>query len=167
MSIILPSNKINFQYTIGKEYMYESNYIEYQGYYYEINNRFFVGNEFNTNAPTLIKINSDNVNLLKINPKTTLYSKISNASIVKNELPSIPLIFLSEDKYLAKKLNSNPIRIFFISKDTFEKNNGKNSLYSFTKVQFDEEWGFEITSQNKKDIPEIDIFLKQYSSNPE
>jgi hypothetical protein len=112
-------------------------------------------------------MNSDNINLLKINPKTSLYSKISNTSIVKNELPSIPLIPVSGDKYFAKKLNSNPIRIFFISKDIFEKNNGKNSLYSFTKIQFDEEWGFDITPQNKKDIPEIDIFLKEYSSNPE
>jgi hypothetical protein len=29
------------------------------------------------------------------------------------------------------------------------------------------EWGFNITDQNRKDIPEIDLFLKEYSQNSE
>ena len=61
-----------------------------------------------------------NINLLKINPKTSLYSKISNTSIVKNELPSIPLIPVSGDKYFAKK---------FIKKSIWHKIIGKFKNY--------------------------------------
>ena len=148
--------------------MYETSYKEYIGYYYEFNGKIFSGKEFRYDAPILIKMNSDNINILKLNPKTNLYSAISNINITKEKrIVSIPLILSNETKYLAKKLNSNPIRIFFISEDTYNENFDKNVLYSFTFLTFDMEWGFNITDQTRKDIPEIDLFLKEYSQNSE
>jgi hypothetical protein len=43
MGTKIPANLITTGYTSGKEFVYVSNYKPYQGYYYEINNKFFVG----------------------------------------------------------------------------------------------------------------------------
>jgi len=64
---------------------------------------------------------------------------------------------------LAKQLNSSPIRIFFVSKETYEREKS-NTLYSFTSLYYEGEFGFNITDQNQKEIPEIDIFLAEYSN---
>ena len=56
MSIRIPQNQIVYKYTIGKEYMYTNTYREYQGHYYELNGRFFVGKEFNINSLELVII---------------------------------------------------------------------------------------------------------------
>lgn len=169
MSVRIPLNQIvTSRYTSGKEYIYETSYKEYIGYYYELNGKIFAGKEFRYDAPILIKINSDSINILKLNPKTNLYSAISNSTMTKEKkIVSIPLILSDGTKYFAKKLNSNPIRIFFVSEDTYNENFNKNVLYSFTFLNFDMEWGFSITDQNRKDIPEIDLFLKEYSQNSE
>jgi hypothetical protein len=168
-SVKIPSNQILFKYTIGGEYIYQDSYKEYQGYYYELNDKIFAGKEFNTNSPLLIKKTSDTINSLLISPKTFMYGKLSKLDIPSNnEIKSIPINTSIEGiKYFAKKLNSNPIRIIFISEEDYNKNINKNRLYSFTNINYNPEWGFTITDQNRKDIPEIDIFLKEYSQNPE
>jgi hypothetical protein len=171
MAVRVPQNQVvESKYTIGKEYLLVNTYKEYQGYYYELNNKFFAGKEFNTNAPELIKITSDKINNLKLNPKTSTYSNISNANLSDNKIiPSLPIVFNFGDAYLyfAKKLNSNPVKIIHISEEDYNNNLGKNLLYSYTKVECNQEWGFNITDQNIKDIPEIEIFLEQYSNNPD
>jgi hypothetical protein len=168
MAIRIPTNQIiTSRYTVGKEYLILSTYQEYQGYYYEINNKAFAGEKFNPNALELIKIDSDQLNILKLNPKTIEYSNISKTILLKTkELPSIFLSLLESDtKYLAKKLNVSPTKIIFISEDTYNENYQNNILYSFTKVSFDQHSGWTITDQNIKDIPEIDLFLIGLVSN--
>ena len=173
-SIKIPQNQIKYKYTIGKELMYVNTYKEYQGHYYELNNNFFVGKEFNINAPVLIPIKSDRVNPLLENPITSVYGNITKSFtstlLINNnkEIKSIPIdISIDQVKYLAKKLNSNPVRIIFISEEDYNENINKNTLYSFTIIDYNPEWGFTITDQNRKDIPEIDIFLEEYSQDPE
>jgi hypothetical protein len=39
-----------------------------------------------------------------------------------------------------------------------------NSLYSFTSLYYEGEFGFDVTDLNRKEIPEIDIFLAEYSN---
>jgi hypothetical protein len=168
-AIRIPSNQILFKYTIGGEYIYQSNYKEYQGHYYEINGNTFAGREFNIDSPILIKKTSDKINPLLTSPNTFVYGKLTTLNILSNkEIKSIPIdTSIDQVKYLAKKLNSNPVRIIFISEEDYNENINKNTLYSFTIIDYNPEWGFTITDKNKKDIPEIDIFLKEYSQDPE
>ncbi len=94
MAIRIPTNQIQYKYTIGNEYMVESTYREYQGYYYEINGKLFVGKEFDSNAPELIPIPKDNssfnFNSLLTKAATYAYGKISGVNIPKNNIKSIP-----------------------------------------------------------------------------
>ena len=65
----VPANIITEnKYTIGKEYIDKKTHKLYQGYYYELNNKFFAGKEFNNNAPEIIKIKSSHliIMLLKL-----------------------------------------------------------------------------------------------------
>jgi hypothetical protein len=139
MAIRIPLNQIvTSKYTIGKEFMYESTYKEYQGFYYEFNNKFFTGREFNINSPELIKINSDNVNILKQNPKTKRYSAVSNQKIYKeNKIVSQPTggntpeANLDEINFYCKKINTNVIKRIDGETYTLLQN---NSLYQTTFV---------------------------------
>jgi len=127
MGIRIPKNQIvTSKYTIGKEYLVLSTYKEYQGYFYEINNKFFAGKEFSTSAPELIKMDSDRVNSLLLNPATATYGKISNIKI-NNVTPS-PYYFIPSEKdvqegyafrYFLSKINSNPILIKEINEDDY------------------------------------------------
>jgi len=161
----IPSNIIIAEsYTIGNEFVFESTYKEYQGYYYELNNKFFIGREFNPNAPLLLKLGSSEINPLKLNPVTLTYANLTKIKIYNNKIPSIP--FSSNVfgiKYLAKQLNSNPVRIVFTTKDALENPN-QYPEYIFTSVEYQPEFGFKITKENIKDIPEIEIFLAEYSN---
>jgi hypothetical protein len=161
----VPSNIIiENKYTLGKELIYAKTYKEYQGYYYEMNDKLFAGKEFNPRALQLIKINSLDVNLLRLNPKTAAYGNLTNTKLPTNRLISIPFNSDSGLKYLVKQLNSSPIRIFFVNEETYNREKN-NPLYSFTVIAFNYEAGFDITDQNKKEIPEIEIFLREYLNN--
>ena len=47
----IPANIISKdKYTIGNEYLYLDTYKEYQGFYYELSNKFFAGVDFNLEA---------------------------------------------------------------------------------------------------------------------
>jgi hypothetical protein len=166
MAIRIPSNQaVKSKYTQGGEYILLSTHREYQGYYYELNNKLFVGKEFNINAPEIIKLTSDKINKLLLNPATETYGKISNVDLSKSkEIKSIPIASTnSEIQYFAKKLNSSPVKIICISKEDYNNNKGSNPLYSFTALQFNYEFGFIITDENLKDIPEIGFLLDDYS----
>jgi hypothetical protein len=144
MSIRIPLNQIvTSKYTIGKEFMYESTYKEYQGFYYEFNNKIFAGKEFSFDSPSLIGINSDNVNILKSNPETQRYSISSNQKIYKEEkiigLPYSDFDNLYDKsgnlflKFFCKKVDSNPIIIKNIDEDTYKKLFG-STLYYITYI---------------------------------
>jgi hypothetical protein len=161
----VPSNIIiENKYTLGKELIYAKTYEEYQGYYYEINDKLFAGREFDPKALQLIRINSADINPLRFNPKTATYGNLTKTTLPNNRIISIPFIATESGiKYLAKQLNSSPIRIFFVNKETFEREKS-NALYSFTSLNYEAEFGFDITDLNKEEIPEIDIFLAEYSN---
>ena len=117
MAIRIPLNQIvTSKYTIGKEYLVLNTYKEYQGFYYEFNNKFFAGKEFDINSPELIKMNSDKVNPLLVNPKTSTYGKISNTKITTDKIVSLPTggntkeANLNEVNFYCKKINTNIIK---------------------------------------------------------
>lgn len=131
----IPSNIIQKgKYTIGNEFVYATNQKDYQGYYYELNNKFFAGKEFKIKALEIIKKFSTNYNTLLDNKPTAVYSNISQ--IKSQQLPpvkinSIPtnssLISAAGDvesstesiTYYAKKLNLDYILIKQVDKKTY------------------------------------------------
>jgi hypothetical protein len=127
MALRIPTNQIvTSKYTVGKEYLVLSTYKEYQGYYYELNNKTFAGKEFNLNALELIKMDSDRVNSLLINPATSTYGKISKLKINNSNPTSYYFIPSEKDaqrgytfRYFLSKVNSNPILIKEISEDDY------------------------------------------------
>lgn len=102
MAIRIPQNKIQYNYTSGKEYMNETTYQEYQGYYYQLNGKIFAGREFNSNAPILIPIPKDksnlpfNFNKLLTQASTYTYGRISKIKI--NNSKPIPFYFTPSEK---------------------------------------------------------------------
>jgi hypothetical protein len=81
MNIKLPPNIIvTSKYTSGDEYMFESTYNKYQGYYYELNGKIYAGKVFDSFAPILVKIESKSTNPALMNPATYLYAKLSGAN---------------------------------------------------------------------------------------
>ena len=123
MSLRIPANQIvKSKYTIGKEYMFESTYREYQGYYYESNGKLFAGKEFNINAPILVKINLNNINPLRTNPATLVYGVISGIKLNNTKINSY---YFNVDttnnvfRYFIKKVNENIIKE--TNEDTFNQ----------------------------------------------
>lgn len=137
----IPSNIIlTGKYTIGDEFVDPKTNEYYQGHYYQIGNSYFKGKEFNPNAPQIVK--KENRNTLLDDPKTKTYSQVSGVTSQKISSPVysyIPLFELKETdlenttRYFVKHLNSNPILIREINKETFEtlKN---NSLYQTISI---------------------------------
>lgn len=160
----VPTNIISENlYTIGEEFIYADSYKNYQGYYYEINDKFFAGRFFDINAPLLLKLGSNDIDPLKLNPKTSVYANLKQTKFSNNKIFSIPLELTAGDKYIAKKINSNPIRIIFTTFEAWKEQN-KYPEYLITSVYFDPEFGFNITEENIKTIPEIETFLLEYSN---
>jgi len=163
MAIRIPQNQIKYQYTAGKEYMLENTYEEYIGHYYELNNKAFVGKEFSSNAPVLVKKDSSNTNTLLENPLTNLYGKISGIKINNIPPPSIVSksdIFITK-RYFYKKLNTNPILIKEINKETFDSYQ-IDPLYQTISIDIPE-GGFFVDQSNldkaNEKMPGIKDFL--------
>ena len=131
MGLRIPQNQtITSKYTSGGEYMIANTQNEYKGYYYELNNRTYAGENFNTNNPEIIKINSDNYNKLLGNPNTYAYGVVSGVKILNTKILSLPegagndIQHVPEDipgkeepLFYCKKINTNIIKK--INEETF------------------------------------------------
>lgn len=158
----VPANIISENlYTIGKEFVFADSYKEYQGYYYEISDKFFAGREFNTNAPRLLKLGSDEIDSLRLNPQTSTYANLKRTRTSSSKIPSIPLELTAGIKYLAKQANLTPIRIIFTTEKTYREAD-KHPEFIFVAIDFEPEFGFKITNEDRKAIPEIDTFLAEF-----
>jgi hypothetical protein len=147
MGLRIPQNQVvQSKYTAGKEYIIESTYREYIGYYYELNNKFFAGKELDLNAPLLIPFpknnNDNNINKLLTNSATYVYGRISKTKILNNKVTSQPKSDTSTNtdkggalflQFFCKKINSNPILIKSIDEDTYIKLQ-KDPLYITTFI---------------------------------
>ena len=75
----LPKNIISENlYTSGNEFVDATTNALYQGYYYEINGKFYAGGTFDSKAPEIIKIKE--ANSLFNNISTALFSALSGIS---------------------------------------------------------------------------------------
>lgn len=167
MGLRLPQNQIVYKYTAGKEYMYITTYKEYQGYYYEFNGSAYAGKEYNTAAPELIKMKSDNVNTLLLNPNTYLYGKISNIKITKPKITTTNSIIESQTKdivqnYFIRNTTILPITIKQVNKETYNELKN-NSLYQSTSINSYPTTDFIYFEKDleraEKELPGIKAFL--------
>jgi hypothetical protein len=166
MGLRVPQSQIvTSKYTSGKEYMFNQTYREYIGYYYELNSKLFAGKEFNTNAPELIRIDSNKVNKLLTNPSTYVYGKISGVKIPNTKITSISSQITGDTpeeiiEYYVKKINS------YIIKQVDEKtyiNTKKDPLYLTLQIKAypltDEVYVPKDLEQAEKEFPGIKAFL--------
>lgn len=153
----VPSNLLKFDYTSGDKFVYSLNYKYYQGYYYEFNNKFFAGKEFNINAPELLKADSPEINLALTQASTYTYGFLSKIKANKNntKVKAISPNTINKNfeqginiRYFAKQLNAVPILIKEIDKTTFEKIQS-DSYYQTIQV----ENAFNLT---EKDLDSLD-----------
>jgi hypothetical protein len=112
------------KYTIGKEFINTIDKKEYQGYYYELNGKTFAGKEFNENAPELKKITDVSFYFDKINKTYASLTKINPTNIIDpKKIVNRVFDYDAQEQYYytyyAKKLNSNPILIREIDKETY------------------------------------------------
>ena len=112
MGLRVPQSQIvTSKYTSGKEYIFNSTYREYIGYYYELNGKLFAGKEFSTTSPELIRMDSNKVNSLLTHPSTYVYGKISGVKIPNIKITQLPNDLSRELNFYCKKINDNNIKI--------------------------------------------------------
>lgn len=163
MAIRIPQNQIVNKYTAGKEYILETTYEEYIGYYYDLNNRTFAGKEFNPNALILIKNTPENTNKLLSNPLTNLYGQISNI-IINNSTPSSFVYnYESDVRYFIYQINKKIIKE--INKDTFEAFK-VNPLYNSVSLSFTSGFNDQEINIAERKIPGIREFTESSYTNP-
>lgn len=167
MSLRIPQNQIVYKYTSGKEYMLSSTYKEYQGYYYGFNGKLYAGKEFSNASPELMKIKSDNVNILLTNPNTYVYGKISNIKITKPKITTTNSISEAQTKdiiqnYFIRNTTVLPITIKQVNKETYN-NLKNNNIYQSTIINAYPSTDFIYFEQDldkaEKELPGIKAFL--------
>jgi hypothetical protein len=183
MGLKVPKNQIvTSKYTSGGEYVTDKEYKNYQGYYYELNNKVYVGKEFNTTASILLKANSPDVNKLITNPFTSIYGAISGIKIINSIVNSLPnssspnltdvvdasssnmndtLISLNtppeKTKFYCSKVNSSPILIKEIDKQNYT-NLQNDPLYKTTFIGTYNNKN-QTPDEAEKQLPGIKAFL--------
>jgi hypothetical protein len=112
MGLRLPKNQFVTNYTSGGEYLVEITHQNYQGYYYEYNNKAYAGKFFSIKAPRLIKKGSNEVNKLLLNPSTAQYAISSGVKLPSTDkIISLPDNRYRELDFYCKKINDAVIKI--------------------------------------------------------
>lgn len=155
----IPANIIKYNYTSGNEYVYILDYKYYQGYYYEINNKFFAGKEFNINSPELVKITNNNANTLLTQASTYVYGFLSKTKLNNNKPASFFYNEKEPNRYFLSKVNITPTLIKEVNEETF-KNFQNDPLY--TSVSLSYKGGFNENELNEaeKQMPGLKTFLE-------
>jgi hypothetical protein len=163
MSLKIPKNIIiESKYTQGKEYMTINTYKEYQGYYYELNDRVFAGKEFDVFAPELIRFSSNKINPLLTRLSTYAYAALSQK---QNNILSTVINILAtdinpntdksgEETYYTRKINEIPYSIKQIDKKTYN-NTLKDPIYQSVILKAD----YSNIDQAEQQIPGLKAFL--------
>jgi hypothetical protein len=178
MALKIPKNIIvTSKYTSGKEYMVISTYKEYQGYYYELNNRVFAGKEFSITAPELQKIETSKINPFLINASSYIYGLVSKIKLKDSKTQSYIFQPTEEEvlngssiRYFSKKLNETPVIIKEINKSNYEEVL-QNSLYKVISIKYintNKNTGYFDQMELQKaliQIPELSTFLADEIEN--
>jgi len=152
----VPSNIITTgMYTIGKEFINTSDNKPYQGYYYQIGDRFFVGRSFNQNAPELKKVTDDHFFFININEDYGRLTQLDPKSMqvpkpIHN--PDMSIKDAGGDSfytYYAKKINQYPILIREINKETYDSLKNNNIWQVIALISTQGDGGIDMGEINK------------------
>lgn len=176
--IIIPSNQIVTKYTIGKEYVDINTYKDYQGYYYELNGKAFIGKEFNPTASVLIKKDSTAFNPLLSNPVLSSYGKLTTlkSNVVNSqteppyidntlELPNFNENDISYSAYFYGKVVDKQMLIKQISQKTYNEYKN-NPAYNVIEVKLRESDTTILPEEIEKAEKQIPGFTDWYTSDP-
>ena len=86
------NNIVAGKYTSGGEFVILSTNAPYQGYYYELNNKFYSGKEYSPTAPEIIRIQSPEKNRLLNSLPTAIYSLVSGVTSKSISTPPVNVI---------------------------------------------------------------------------
>jgi len=165
MGTKIPANLITTDYTSGKEFVYVSNYKPYQGYYYEINNKFFVGKEFDNNAPEIIKLTSSKINPLLLKATTSLFGQLSGITLSNIKIPSFFYKYQGDIRYFLAKNNTSPLLIKEIDKTSFDQIQS-NPLYTSVALIYKGGFSKNELKEAEKKIPGITTFVNSSYTPP-
>jgi hypothetical protein len=160
---MIPSNLISVKYTQGNEFLRADNYNNYQGYYYELGGKTYVGKEYSFSATELLKAGSKQVNTLIANPSTTVYGVISDQNIQQVNIISTQFVATQEDinrgqamRYFVKKANENLIKE---TTQTIYNQVKNNPLYQSVEIKYDLRLENENINVYENQLPGISDFL--------
>lgn len=111
------------KYTTGGEFVFKNTNASYKGYYYELNDSYFIGKKFNPEAEEIIKLKDSN--LLLSNAATFIYSTISGITSQQLAPKKIQSIQPNMDtdivpvRYFVKQTNIIPSSIKEVNEDTY------------------------------------------------
>ena len=164
MGLRIPQNQVvQSKYTAGKEYMLESDYREYIGYYYELNGKTFAGKELNLNAPILLPIpknnNNPGINNLLTRAATFLYGQLSGVKLNNNKPTSYVYQYNSEIRYFSYQTINKLIKE--VNEETFNTFKS-NPLYKVISLSFKKDFDPKELDDAEKTIPGIKEFLKNF-----
>lgn len=172
MALRIPLNQtVTSKYTSDGEYVIESTYAKYKGYYYELSGKLFAGKEYDPNAPVIIKVTRENANSLLTNKSTYLYGllsgiKLSNTKPVSHIFQKTNPNERYADRYFIQRVNDNPPLIKEINKDTYEQFQ-TDPLYKSTTIKWDTIGSNEQTlTVADKQFPGIKSFLEELNYSP-
>ncbi len=152
----VPANTIEIKYTSGDEFVFSFNYKFYQGYYYEFNDKFFAGKEFNIEAPELIRSKGREVDTALTNPKTFIYGSLSKVKPNNKKPSSFVYKYESDVRYFTYSVTNKVIKE--VSKKTYDE--FKDNPY-YISVVLNYKGGFNDIELNEaeKKIPGIKTFI--------
>ena len=111
------SNIVTGKYTSGGKFVELSSNTPYQGYYYELNNKFYSGKEYSPTAPEIIQIQSPEKNRLLNSLPTAIYSLVSGVTSKSISTPPVNVIPSETNtkinksvRFFCKKINSDIIK---------------------------------------------------------
>lgn len=165
MSIRIPKNKIKeSKYTSGGEFIEEITNKMYKGYYYELNNSFYTGKEYDVKSLKLIKVENRNKFLTKGSP-LAMFSILSGLTSQKFQIPKINNIptnkfstnINNDLQFYYTEINKEPIIIKEIDENTY-KQIKSNPIYKTTYVG-DYKGKTQTLEEANQQIPGLKTFL--------
>jgi len=134
----IPKNIIQTgKYTSGGEFYFKITQAPYKGYYYILNNSYYVGKEYSENTSEIIKIQQTNNMLFR--GSTAIFSVISGITSQMLKSPKVisiqPNIESNSvpERYFSSQINIKPTLIKEISKNTYDSLQ-ENPLYQTTFI---------------------------------
>jgi len=155
----IPANIIETgKYTSGGEFVTQKTQKPYQGYYYIINDRYFAGKEYKTDAEEIIQIKESNTLLYRLATAAfSLASGITSQNLRKPQQVSSIQFNLRDNttltRYFSQQVNIKPSIIKEISKETYDSLQD-NPFYKITFIGPEQS-----IDQADKQIPGLKTFL--------